>query len=553
MSDHFLSKLKVANDDFVEAGGQSALEQYAALQELLTEHAGPEVAAMFAEPLISRGNDAAPPTVSWYTSLAGEARPLDRLPPLERDRIERYLSEHLRPVRALAEADRGGLAMGALTTYGASDVLVVDGRPVIQNWGLMPGGGGANAAARPAHYGATLGRFLPLGVGAAASAMPASTSAKPPPRQTPPPPPVAAPARLTPLAWVPLVVLLVLAAGTLAWLLIPGNRLFPAPEATAVTDADRLAAARAETAALVARRGQLQDQLAGAMCRADGQLILPGGLTPEGLTPPPLGQVPPDRADAAPDATLPSRPTRVVVPDGDGAETTLLAHLEARTVLVIADGATGSGLSLGNGLIVTNNHVIDSGTGDVFIVGAALQAPQRATVVKTTGPLDQTGGDFALLRIDDSTLPAFDFYRAPGSLALTNVVAAGFPGDVLETDARFAALRQGDVGAVPPLTVTDGIVNTEQQLGSRTNVLMHSAALSTGNSGGPLVDMCGRVVGVNTFVRKGTMQNRGFALATGDLLDFLSGTEAVPQLADAPCAPVVLRPALAGVTPAPQD
>ncbi|MEC7259736.1 MAG: hypothetical protein VXW58_18145 [Pseudomonadota bacterium] len=204
MSDHFLSKLKVANGDFVEAGGQSVLDQFAALQELLTEHAGPEVAAMFAEPLISRGNDAAPPTVSWYTSLAGEARPLDRLPPLERDRVERYLSEHLRPVRALAEADRGGLAMGALTTYGASDVLVVDGRPVIQNWGLMPGGGGANAAARPAHYGATLGRFLPLGMGAA----PADPPAKTPPRPVPPVTPVAAPARMTPLAWVPLVVLL---------------------------------------------------------------------------------------------------------------------------------------------------------------------------------------------------------------------------------------------------------------------------------------------------------------------------------------------------------
>ncbi|MEC7259735.1 MAG: serine protease, partial [Pseudomonadota bacterium] len=309
----------------------------------------------------------------------------------------------------------------------------------------------------------------------------------------------------------------------LAWLLVPGNRLFPAPEATAVTDADRLAAARAETAALVARRAQLQDQLNGAMCRADGQLILPGGLTPEGLTPPPPGQVPPDRANAAPDATLPSRPNRVVVPEGDGAETTLLAHLEARTVLVIADGAIGSGLSLGDGLIVTNHHVIDGG-GDVLVVGAALTAPQRATMVKSTGPLEQTGGDFALLRIGDTALPGFEFYRAPGALALTNVVAAGFPGDVLETDPRFAALRHGDGGAVPPLTVTDGIVNTEQQLGRDTNVLMHSAALSTGNSGGPLVDMCGRVVGVNTFVRKGTMQNRGFALATGDLLDFLAGT-----------------------------
>ncbi|GHF63542.1 trypsin-like peptidase domain-containing protein [Seohaeicola zhoushanensis] len=539
MADHFLSKIKVANEDFVTAGGRAALERHDELRALLADRAGPEVAALFAEPLISRGNDAAAPTVSWYTDRAGTARPLSELGPGERERAERWLADHLRPVRALAEDPATApLAAAALTVSGGADVLVVGDHPVIVNWGLMPGGKGANALSRPTHYAATLGRFLPM-----SGPAPEPVAA---PRATPVAAPVAEPAprvvhRITPLAWVPLLVLLLLAAGTLAWLLTPGSRLFPSGEPPAVTDAAMLRAAEAETAALRDRKAQLTEALEGAVCRADGQLILPGGLTPEGLLPPAEGTAPPERASAAPDALLPSRPDRVVTGDES-----LLALIEARTVMVIVQGGsgvtTGSGLSLGSGLIVTNQHVIAAAqAGQILVTGKALARPAPAEVVKTLGPLTEAGGDFALLKIADVAMPGFTLHVPSAPLTLTNVVAAGYPGDVLETDAAFAALKAGDLAAVPGLTVTDGIVNTEQQLAPGTHVLMHSAALSSGNSGGPLVDMCGRLVGVNTFVRQGGMQNRGFALTTADLLAFLQGTGAAPEQDTAACAPQVER------------
>lgn len=543
MADHFLSKIRVANSDFAEHGGRAVLDQYDRLRALLTERAGPEVADLFAEPLISRGNDTAPATVSWYAAQPGEARPLENLPPAEREQAERYLADHLRPLRGLAgEPETAGLALGALTTYGQGDVLVVAGKPVIVNWGLMPGGKGANASARPQHYAATLGRFLPL--------------ADPPPVDeikpraapaVPPAPEVQVRRVITPLAWVPLLILLLLAGGVLAWLLMPGSRLFPTGAPQVVTDASLLRAAQAETEALRARQDQLQQAMAGAVCRADGQLILPDGLTPEGLTPPAPGVAPPDLAEAAPDALLPSRPERVLA-----GEDSLLDLVAARTVMVLAAGAgefsTGSGLSVGSGLIVTNYHVIAQALGEggqILVTGAALAEPQPATVVKTDGPFRDTGGDFALLQIADDSLPAYTVHLPDGPLTLSNVVAAGYPGDVLETDAAFRRLREGDLSAVPGLTVTDGIVNTEQQLAPETRVLMHSAALSTGNSGGPLVDMCGRLVGVNAFIRQGEMQNRGFALTSGDLMAFLAGTAAAPATDNTPCAPVVARPDLA--------
>jgi len=169
MAEYFLSKIRVTSQDFVEAGGQPVLERHKELRTLLEERAGPEVAGLFAEPLISRGNDTAPPTVSWYSEAEGEARPLASLTGPERDRAELYLAEHLRPLRALVEEPGSAdLALGALSVYGREDVLVQAGRPVIVNWGLLPDGNGANAASRPAHYNATLGKYLALSGGQAA-------------------------------------------------------------------------------------------------------------------------------------------------------------------------------------------------------------------------------------------------------------------------------------------------------------------------------------------------------------------------------------------------
>ena len=555
MAEFFLSKIRVASQDFVEAGGRPVLERHQELRALLSERAGPEVAALFAEPLISRGNDAAPPTVSWYGDQEGDAQPLASLPVGERDRIETYLGEHLRPLRALADdPDSADLALGALSVYGRDDVLVQNGRPVIVNWGLLPDGNGANAATRPSHYNATLGKYLPLS-GAQTAAAPATAPTTPTIAATAPAIAPAAPpsrAAISPLAWVPLLVLLLISGAVLAWLLTPGTRLFNAENPPPViTDAQTLKAAEALNVSLRARRDALETALAGAVCRADGVLLLPDGRSPEGLLPPPLGVKPAQKAEAAPDALLPSPPARVLVP-GENGETSLLAVIEASTVLVLVatpDGVTtGSGFVVGPGLVVTNFHVIEQAMqegGQIFVTSAALGKPRVASVEKTQGPFTRTGGDFALLRIEDTELPAFALHVPSGSLKLTNVIAAGFPGDVLAMDTSFAALKNGDAGAVPDLTVTDGTINTEQQMAPNTRLLMHSAPLSGGNSGGPLVDMCGRVVGMNTLVRKGPLQNRGFAQSAGDLAAFLTGTPASPSVITESCAPVVLSPQVA--------
>src|SRR5690606_37048004 len=64
----------------------------------------------------------------------------------------------------LNDLEDGPLLAAALHVGGAvkGDIWVVDGQPVILNWGMLPEGVGLDQESRSAHFASTLGRFLPL-------------------------------------------------------------------------------------------------------------------------------------------------------------------------------------------------------------------------------------------------------------------------------------------------------------------------------------------------------------------------------------------------------
>ncbi|MGI3168681.1 trypsin-like peptidase domain-containing protein [Pseudooceanicola sp. C21-150M6] len=615
MADHFLTKSQVDLSDCLPAGDDLIIEKYEALTDYITEGAGPSVARLFAEPLISRGNDVAAPTIAWYSDFDGQGVPFSHLDSEARADLSDVLSRRLAALPDLInDTPEGQLVASALHTLGPDSVWSVGGRPVILNWGMLPEAARGDARAREKHYTAALGRFLPgdapplpgegdaagwsagragavAAAGAATAAVAAGQAAASPSRVVPPaaaasgakagaggagagadsanvppppPPPSGTPRRVPVYAWLPLVVLLVLFSGVLIWLLLPGNRIVAeAQPEPAITDEAAVRMADSVNEALRARVAELEKGLAGAICEADGTLVMPEGVMIEGMLPPrpetPM-QAQKKRVTAVEHSILPADLTRLqAVASAD--DESVRDMIRARTVLVMTETpngiGTGTGFVIAPNTVLTNNHVVDGARpGSVSVTNKELGKATMADVVKSSGAFEVSGSDFALLSVPGLNLPAFPIYLGDVDLERQAVFAAGYPGDVLLSDSEFTALRAGDREAVPTLTITDGKVLTEETVAATTHVVVHSAPISQGNSGGPLVDACGRVVGVNTFVRRGTLMDQNFALSSRDLLGFLEQTQAVPTVVSQVCKPELLRPSVrtvqSGSAPAPE-
>jgi Do/DeqQ family serine protease len=155
----------------------------------------------------------------------------------------------------------------------------------------------------------------------------------------------------------------------------------------------------------------------------------------------------------------------------------------------------GSGVIVDTGgLVVTNNHVIEGAT-EVKVSLADKRELEADIVLK-----DQRS-DLAVLRIrgQSERFPAIDFADSDALLVGDLVLAIGNPFAVGQT------VTHGIVSAVARTQV--GI--TDYQFFIQTD-----AAINPGNSGGALVDMTGKLVGINTaiFSRSGGSQGIGFAI-----------------------------------------
>lgn len=155
----------------------------------------------------------------------------------------------------------------------------------------------------------------------------------------------------------------------------------------------------------------------------------------------------------------------------------------------------GSGVMVdASGLVVTNNHVIEGA--DQVKVALADKREFEAEIV-----LKDSRTDLAVLRLKDTSekFPTLDFANSDDLLVGDVVLAIGNPFGVGQT------VTHGIVSALARTQV--GI--TDYQFFIQTD-----AAINPGNSGGALVDVSGKLVGINTaiFSRSGGSQGIGFAI-----------------------------------------
>ena len=203
-----------------------------------------------------------------------------------------------------------------------------------------------------------------------------------------------------------------------------------------------------------------------------------------------------------------------------GAQTVPGAVLSAResTVRIISKGdagifsGTGFTVERNSCYVITNYHVVEDC--DEFAVYLSRDAMVRA-VVKATSP----GADLAVLKTEAPL-------KVPGLALRTGGIDTGLAIWTLGFPDGADTLAGQPVAGVDEMTVTDGIVSAVQTsyavgTGSQpVKVVQTNAAINHGNSGGPMVDEHGRVVGINT-IGISNVQNINGAVHVTELINVL--------------------------------
>jgi len=207
----------------------------------------------------------------------------------------------------------------------------------------------------------------------------------------------------------------------------------------------------------------------------------------------------------------------VVVADGEEINDSIIAQVATRlansvvTITSTISDANGGGRGVGTGVvltsdgeILTNAHVVADAT-EVVVRFAGETEPRVATVLAA-----DDGNDLALIKIQATGLIAATFAK-PGSVRIGDtVIAIGYA----------LALDGGP-------TVTSGIISAlkrtiETESGALNSLIQTDAAISSGNSGGPLVNLKGEVVGINTAVARSDSEsaanNIGFSISVEEVL-----------------------------------
>ncbi len=184
--------------------------------------------------------------------------------------------------------------------------------------------------------------------------------------------------------------------------------------------------------------------------------------------------------------------------------------------IVATGGGTGIVVDAQKGYVLTNDHVVAGATS----VKARLDNGEEVNArVRGNAPCE----DLAVIELTPQPrgLQAAKLGRSAQLAAGDKVTALGFPG-AFEEDITQRKLQstEGSVSSKP------GPATLGANLPKLPSVIQHQAPISPGNSGGPLFNDTGEVIGINTLAAGGNSQNQNGAIAIDRAKSLLKGLEA---------------------------
>lgn len=221
-----------------------------------------------------------------------------------------------------------------------------------------------------------------------------------------------------------------------------------------------------------------------------------------------------DPADIA--ATARSVVRVVLIADEDG-QPSLVGH--------------GSGVAVAPDVILTNAHVVEAAREDGTIrIGVVPPQGKGGWLARVVAFAPKS--DLALIKLTErGALPPATVFTGTVDDG-SDVVAVGYPGNVDVAQG----LNMSDIVSPTSPVKTRGSVSSGRSSKSFETIL-HTAPIGSGNSGGPLLDLCGRVIGINSF---GTLSDEGdsefyFAVSGREVLRFLRAAEISLRISGIAC------------------
>ena len=180
----------------------------------------------------------------------------------------------------------------------------------------------------------------------------------------------------------------------------------------------------------------------------------------------------------------------------------IIGTAAAAVVSIETSGGRGSGFFVTPELVLTNAHVVEGNSSVVLRMSDGSTATGR---VQRSAP----EVDIAIVRINQP--------RPAQPTMMTGTVKGARPGqEVIAIGSALGMLQN---------TVTRGIVSAVRNA-SGVILIQTDAAINRGNSGGPLIDRSGRVLGITTLKIAANSESLGFAVAIDHAGPLLEGRPA---------------------------